>query len=232
MQRVLSCETGERPFFLFVSHKAPHTPLQGRDPAQKKSKPDKYKEMIEVLDESVGTICAALRDHQLEKNTLVIFCSDNGPQLELLSAAGPLKGKKGDMYEGGHRVPFIAFWPGVIPSGSTSDERLMTMDFLPTFTKLAGVKPPGDLKIDGMNMMPVLKGETKEVDRTLYWLFGDSWAVRKGPWKLIGKKERHITLVNLEEDIGEKHNRLMDYPERVKEFARLHKDWIEEVGDR
>jgi arylsulfatase A-like enzyme len=222
----------DRPFFLYLAHEAPHTPLQGRDPKQKKSPADTYREMIEVLDESVGEVVEELRRRKLEKNTLLIFCSDNGPQVGYFSAAGPLRGKKGSVYEGGHRVPCIASWPGVIPPGSTSSEEVMTMDFFPTFAKLAGVAPPEALQIDGIDIMPVLKGDTKVHDRALHWLFAGSWAVRRGPWKLIGKGNTARSLVNLAKDIEEKQNHLKDRPERVNELRELHAQWIESVGSR
>ena len=136
------------------------------------------------------------------------------------------------MHEGGHRVPFIAAWPGVIPPGSTSEETVMTMDFFPTFANLGGVASPEGHHLDGVDMMPFLKGEPNRHDRTLHWLFGDAWAVRKGPWKLVGNGNTACSLVNLEQDIGEKRNQLEEQPERVKKLVKLREDWVEEVGDR
>ncbi|MFN5655443.1 MAG: sulfatase-like hydrolase/transferase, partial [Verrucomicrobiota bacterium] len=127
------------PFFLYLAHGAPHEPWQGRDPAKKRSAAVTYQEMIETLDESVGAVLSALHEHGLEKKTLVIFCSDNGPDAPTgFRANGALQGKKGSMFEGGHRVPCVASWPGVIPGGLKHDATAMTMDFLPTFAKLAG----------------------------------------------------------------------------------------------
>ena len=149
----------DAPFFLYLAHGAPHAPLQGREPSKKKSPVETYKEMIGVLDESVGAVIKELRNHHLESNTLVIFCSDNGPAAPRGFAANAnLRGKKGSLYEGGHRVPFIASWPETIPPGSTSAESLMTMDLLPTFANLAGARLPADRVIDGMDIMPILKG--------------------------------------------------------------------------
>ena len=136
------------------------------------------------------------------------------------------------MYEGGHRVPFIAFWPGVIPAATTNSESVMTMDFLPTFAKLAGTTLPAGRQIDGMDIMPLLKDDTKRSNRVLHWLFGNAWAVRKGSWKLIGEGKNALALVNLEDDIGEKTNHLNEQPELVNELIKLHQQWIELTGNQ
>jgi arylsulfatase A-like enzyme len=220
------------PFYLYLAHEAVHTPLQGRDPGKKLSPKDTYKEMIEVLDESVGAVIDTLRKNDLDKNTLVIFCSDNGPIGVGATDNASLKGSKGSMFEGGHRVPFIARWPGVIPAGQTNDQAVMSMDLLPTFVKLADTTAPEGHQIDGMDIMPVLKDSSKQTERVLHWLFGGDWAVRQGPWKLIGKSDRPLTLVNLEADIEEKHNVIKDKPELVSELMKLHRQWIVEVGSQ
>lgn len=92
------------------------------------------------------------------------------------------------MFEGGNRVPMIASWPGKIPAESTNEDTVMTMDFFSTFAKLAGASLPNGLRIDGIDLMPALKGSASRSDRAIHWLFGKSWAVRKGSWKLIGKR--------------------------------------------
>lgn len=219
------------PFFLYLAHATPHAPWQGREPGMSKSPVETYKEMIRTLDESVGAVINAVRANDLEKNTLVIFNSDNGPAAPGgFAANGVLRGKKGGMFEGGHRVPFIASWPGVIPAGATSNTPAMTMDLLPTFTMLAGVAQNNPL--DGIDLMPLLTGPAKKNDRVLHWLFGNSWAVRKGAWKLMGKGNNAQTLVNLEKDLPEKDNHLKDMPGLVEELTKLHREWIESAGDR
>lgn len=220
-------------FFLYLAHGAPHTPWQGRDPANRKPAGAIYKEMIEILDQSVGVVVKSLRDNQLEKNTMIIICSDNGPQAPGgFPAAGPLKGRKGSLFEGGHRVPFIASWPGVIPGGRTSDEVAMTMDLLPTFAMLSGSSLPGGHDIDGVDLMPMLKGTANLPERVLHWKHGESWAVRKGPWKLLGRGEKIETLVNLKEDLSESGNLVAQRPELVHEFSELHRRWMKRVGER
>jgi arylsulfatase A len=222
-----------RPFFLYLAHAAPHEPLQGRDLGKKKSPQETYKEMIEVLDESVGTISRTLRKSGLEKNTLLIFCSDNGAAPPpKVPANGLLKGRKGSMNEGGHRVPFIASWPGVIAAGATSGQTVMTMDLFPTFAGLAGGTVSKDHQIDGLDLMPLLKGGAITKDRDLHWLFGDSWAVRKGAWKLMGRGDRPLSLVNLEKDLEEKNDLIKDQPGLVDELLKKHQEWIGSVGNR
>lgn len=223
----------ERPFFLYLAHAAPHIPLQGRDPDKNQSPAATYKEMIEILDESVRKVVSTLRTHGLEQKTLLIFCSDNGAAPPRgVPANGRLKGKKGSLTEGGHRVPCIASWPGVIAPGVLQNHSVITMDFFPTFTKLAGAKPPPNHPIDGIDIMPLLKGDTQKQDRVLHWLFGNSWAVRRGPWKLSGQGEKPSTLVNLENDLEENSNLIKDQPARADELMKLHRHWIEAVGSK
>ena len=223
----------DKPFFLYLAHAAPHEPWQGREANKKKSPVETYKEMIEVLDESVGTITETLQKNHLETNTLVIFCSDNGPAAPRgFPANGRLQGRKGSMLEGGHRVPFIASWPGVMTAGTTNKQTVMSMDLFPTFAKLAGARVPEGHLLDGSDIMPLLMDSEKVSDRVLHWLFGDSWAVRQGSWKLIGKNQIALTLVNLDSDLEEKNNLLKEQPERVDELLKLHRQWIESVGSK
>jgi arylsulfatase A-like enzyme len=220
-------------FFLYLTHAAPHDPWQGRNPSEKKSPAAIYGEMIEGLDASVGAIVAALRRHQLEENTLLIFCSDNGGAPPRgVAANGRLQGRKGGMQEGGHRVPCVAAWPGMIPPGRTSGVTVMTMDFFPTFAQMAGAAIPPGHTIDGMDLMPLLRNQAGAADRDLHWLFGDAWAVRQGPWKLIGRGEAALSLVNLDNDPAEGGNLLREQPERVDRMMKLHRQWIAAVGGR
>ncbi len=223
----------DRPFFLYVTHAAPHDPWQGKDPGQKKTPAAIYREMIEGLDASVGAVVAALRHHQLEENTLVFFCSDNGAAPPRgVAANGRLQGRKGSMQEGGHRVPCIASWPGMVAPGQTSDVTVMTMDFFPTFASLAGATiPPGHV-IDGLDLMPLLRHRAAAVERDLHWMFGDAWAVRQGPWKLSGRGDAALALVNLQEDPTEQNNAVNEQPARRDRMMALHRQWIEAVGNR
>jgi arylsulfatase A-like enzyme len=222
-----------RPFFLYLSLPAPHVPWQSRDRGARESPAAIYREMITVLDESVGRLVATLRQFQLERNTLLLFCSDNGADPPRgVVANGRWRGKKGAMEEGGHRVPFIAAWPGVIPAGRVSAATVLTMDFFPTLLGLAGARPPRHHVVDGVDLAPLLRHGGGTLERPLHWRFGDAWAVRLGPWKLSGKGRDARSLVNLEEDPGEARNHLATDATRAGQLFELHQRWLGVVGDR
>jgi arylsulfatase A len=232
-ENFISRQTQDKPFFLLLTHGAPHNPWQARDSTLNTSPQEAYKDMIEKLDESVGKIKTALNKYGFEKNTLLIFCSDNGAQAPKgVMANTPLKGIKAEMTEGGHRVPFIASWPGTIKAGKINANTLMSMDFFPTFLKLAKANTPQNHPIDGIDIMPILKNKATSTERTLHWRFGDNWAVRKGPWKLSGQGEKTLCLVNVVKDISEKTNQLNKKPELENELLALHQKWTELVGKR
>ncbi len=219
------------PFFLYLTHGAPHEPWQGRDTSKKKSPVETYQEMISIVDESVGAVMAELRKHHLEANPLVIFCSDNGPAGPRDFAANAnLRGKKGTLFEGGHRVPFIASWPQAIPPATTSSESLMTMDLLPTLAQLAGAVLPATLTIDGMDIMPSLKGSASKKERDLHWQSGDAWAVRRGVWKMMGQKQKPTALFNLKNDLAETDNHLNQEPALANELLSMHTHWLLSLG--
>lgn len=220
-----------KPFFLFLAHGAPHDPWQGRDSTARHPPAATYREMIEVLDESVGAVAAALLTHHLERSTLLIFCSDNGASAPPeLAANGRLRGRKGTLLEGGHRVPFIASWPGVIAPHSTNNTAAMTMDLFPTFAKLAKARVPETHVLDGVDLTPALKGDTNSGERILHWHNRDSWAVRKGPWKLMADARNSLTLVNLDKDITERSNRLNELRAIAEELRERHRQWLQSVG--
>lgn len=217
------------PFFMFVSHGAPHTPLQGRDPEKQQRPAGTYQEMIEVLDESVGAIVKALDDHGLRDNTLIVFCSDNGPVLPPgFQDASPFRGKKGSMLEGGHRVPAIINWPARLPAGKDCHVPLMSMDLFPTFARLADVTPPGKLTLDGMDILPILRADRSAPERVLHWRFGNQWALRRGDWKLINGRNLH----HLGNDPAESKDLAADHPEVLRELRVLNSKWTRDVGDR
>ena len=204
---------------------------------------------ITQMDAAVGKILAALDEGGYRDNTLVVFTSDNGPARtprHPFGSAGPLRGLKGDMYEGGIRVPGIIRWPGHADAGSESDEPVCAVDWLPTFCELAGGKVPTDRKLDGASLLPVLDGAPIRRKQPLYWQFSfgatpPKVALRRGDWKLLAgltptpprtgasilpgqmkaMKEAELTdfeLYDLRTDPGETRDRSGDEPERLAEL--------------
>lgn len=178
----------DRPFFLYVPHIMPHVPIFASADFRGTSQRGLYGDVVQELDWSVGRILATLKQLGLEKNTLVVFASDNGPFLSYgdhAGSAGNLRGGKLTAFEGGVRVPFIVRWPGKVPAGQVSDRLLAEMDLLPTFAHLTGARLP-DLKIDGMDLTPLLLGAKDAKEREEFWYYnGDELhAVRSGKWKL------------------------------------------------
>lgn len=175
----------DRPFFLYFPHIAVHGPLRPGIEFSGKSKNGDYGDWVEEVDWSVGRVIDTLKQLKLAENTIVLFTSDNGGTGKGYSNA-PLRGKKGSTWEGGQREPTIAWGPGSIAAGSVSDAVTSGLDVLPTFVRLAGGKVPTDRKIDGVDIWPVLSGQSKSSSREAlyYFLWGSLEAVRSGPWKL------------------------------------------------
>lgn len=179
-----------KPFFFYLAHSMPHVPLFTREEFRGKSSTP-YGDVIQEIDWSVGQVLAALKRNDLEKDTLVIFTSDNGPWLpygNYAGTSGGLREGKGTVWEGGTREPCIMKWPGQIPAGSVCDETAMTIDILPTMAKLIGAELPKH-KIDGLNIMPLMKAEPgakcPHEAFAFYYRQNQLQAVRSGPWKLV-----------------------------------------------
>lgn len=178
-----------RPFFLYLAHIMPHVPIFASAKFKDQSGAGLYPDVIQELDWSVGEVLAALKRHNIDNNTLVIFISDNGPFLSYGDHAGsaaPFRGGKLTTFEGGMRVPFLARWPGHVPANRISDTPFMGIDVLPTFTELVhGKKSPK--KIDGASMLPLLLGKPNEKsphEAYFYYSGTELHAVRNGDWKL------------------------------------------------
>ncbi|MEO0510456.1 MAG: sulfatase [Verrucomicrobiota bacterium] len=229
-----------RPFLLYIAHESPHYPYQGRstppvyipgegrDKDKDKATPEVYKEMIEVMDEGIGHIRQAVEDAGLSHNTLIIFSSDNGPAGP--GSAGPLREKKGSFYEGGHRVPTVAFWPGIIEAGRISNETLMGADLFPTFSEISGASIPEGVEIDGVSLLPHLKNAEPLPQRQLYWGIKGQVAVRRGDFKLIANENfTKAELYNLRDDIGETTDIADSHPELVSELLEAAHTWLDEV---
>ncbi len=232
-------DAGDKPFAVFVTFHAPHEQVAA---------PEKYTSMyadiedptkrdyfgsVSLIDAEVGRLLKDLDDKGLRDRTFVLFTSDNGPQ-ELLGypkaihshgSAGPLRGHKLSMYEGGYREPAIFRWPGHTKPGTECAEPAGFVDLLPTFCAMAGVTPPSDRVLDGVNILPLIEGGTVERKTPFYWEFEYAnkppWtqSLRKGPWKILADANRqNFALYNLVDDIAEQHDLAKERPEVVKDL--------------
>ncbi len=230
----------DTPFFLYLPYAVPHAALQVPDLGIYQDKDwseskKHYAAMVTRMDRDIGRILSLLKTLGIDEHTLVIFSSDNGPHAEggadpeFFNSAGPFRGKKRDLYEGGIRVPLIARWPGRIKAGTYSSHVSAFWDIFPTFVELAGGQIPGD--VDGISLLPSLLGnpENQKKHNYLYWEFheqGGKQAVRMNNWKGIRLNVRlnpngPIELYNLESDIGERSNIADKHPEVVNEIATI-----------
>jgi arylsulfatase A len=241
------------PFFLFVSHLAIHFPWQGPgDPPHRRVGRDYWsdkwgvipdednvaphvKAMVEALDESVGAIVATLRRLGLERRTLVFFASDNGGYVHYdhrfhnISSNGPLRGQKTEVFEGGHRVPAIAWWPGRIRPG-VCHQTVLTFDLLPTLRSLARVELSGiGARLDGVDLSALLLEGDELPPRTLFWRIRQDRAVRRGPWKLASIGGGAPRLFDLAADLGEERDVAGQHPDVVGELGAALAEWEKDV---
>jgi len=236
----------DKPFFIYLPHTMPHTPLHVSEAFSGRSANGLYGDAIEELDWSVGQILETLRQLDLDRRTLVVFTSDNGATAEKGRSNGPLRGHKGTTWEGGQREPCIVWWPGRIPAGKTCSELATTMDMLPTFAGLAGTKAPTDHIIDGKNIWPLMAGKknAKSPHEAFYYYQMDQLqAVRSGRWKLhlpLAQKKKNwgeptpdvpLALYDLEADIGETTDVADQHPDVVKHLLALAEEAREDLGD-
>ena len=242
-------ENKDRPFFIFTSHEAPHWPYQGRnDPPDRVvgsrdhhyqgSRLDKwgaYREMVEVMDEGMGMILDTLDELDLSRRTLILLISDNGPT-EDVGSSGGLRGFKGLLYEGGHRVPGVAAWEGRIAPGTTHDSTIFSMDLLPTALNLAGYDGPLRYPLDGIDVASALLDGHSLPERDTFLRNtrkhkGETVkqaSARRGDWKWIRINEEEA-LYNLREDLAEAHNRIDEHPEKAHALRSAFEAWAKAV---
>lgn len=228
----------DKPFFLSLQFNAPHWPWQGPNDkvyplGDKESKMGGsiavYKTMVERLDMAIGSILKVLKEQGLEKNTLVVFTSDNGG--ERYSDMGGLKEKKFVLWEGGIRVPAIMYWPGKIPAGVNSEQPIINMDFTATFLALAKVNTSNKPALDGVDIMPLLTNTAKPISRTFFWRVfqrNQQQAIREGDWKYL-KTEKAEYLFNVAKDKFENNDLKASYPDRFKLLKQKFADWEKTV---
>lgn len=218
-----------KPFFLYLPHTAVHFPFYPGKEFQGKSGQGNYCDWIQEVDWSVGQILDTVRKLGLAEQTLVIFTSDNGGGPGV-SINAPLRGFKNSSWEGGVRVPTIAWWPGKIPAGTATDAVVGLFDILPTFVKLAGGTLPTDRKIDGSDIWPILSGQPNAASPHEVFFFYRGLkleAVRSGPWKL---HLATLELYNLASDIGESNNVAAANPSVVKQLQSIAESVRDDLG--
>ncbi len=237
-------KTGE-PFFLYIPYPAPHYPYQSVDcepvreegnpkyirKVNKEDSPRLYQEIIEHTDRSIGTILATLKELGLEENTMVIFCSDNGPNGS--GNTGGFRGRKGSVYEGGHRVPCIIKYPAAITKHRLVTTAVMGMDFFPTFVEMAGGDPSQD-KIDGVSILSHLTTGERLAPRDLFWEHNDRVAVRdERGWKLVVTPQKSgepkYEIFNMMRDPGEEDDHASVEGDRIEFLLEKIKAWREDV---
>lgn len=249
----------KRPFFAYIPHPMPHVPINASPAFRGKSKQGLYGDMIQEVDHHVGRIMQTLQEEGLDKNTLVIFTSDNGPWLNFgnhAGSSGGLREGKGTSFEGGHRVPCIMRWKGKVPAGVVANQLASTIDILPTLAAFTGASLP-EKAIDGVDLSELLKGnmELSPREHFLYYYRRNSLeAVRKGNWKLVfqhpsrsylgkspgfdgfpGPSPENVimyeALYDLRRDPGEQYDVKAHYPQVMQELRALAEEARKELGD-
>jgi len=237
-------ENKEKPFFLYLSHYAVHTPVQAKDSLIQKYANktgdtlrghvrSEYAAMIESVDQSMGKVLQTLEDLGLDENTIVLFYSDNGGHRQWTTNY-PFRGHKGNFYEGGIRVPLIIKWPGITTEGSVSDVPVISNDLYPTILEMVGLPLIPEQHMDGLSLQPILKKEGGLDRETLYWHFPHYSSmcdvIRYKDWKLIEPiGEGSLELYNLKNDIGEEQNLADINPEVVEKMRQMLARWRESV---
>jgi arylsulfatase A len=249
-------KAGDRPFFLYLAHYAPHTPIEAK-PADvhhftAKLNPDMnhqnavYAAMVKNMDDNVGRILAQLKERNLEQKTIVIFASDNGGfigkdrgQTVPVTSNAPLRSGKGSLYEGGIRVPLIIHWPGLSKAGAVCDESVTLRDLYHTLLPLAKEEADHRTHDDGMDISTLLKHPTAKLTReALYFHYPHYYstttpvsAMRQGDWKLLEYfEDRHIELYNLKEDLDEAHDLADQCPDKVAELRERLRVWRQSLS--
>ena len=235
-------QSPDRPFFLYWAWTAPHTPVVPIEAFQGSTEAGPYGDYMHQLDAHLGQVLQALDDNGLADNTLVIFTSDNGPEIIAYPriqnydhySMGPLRGLKQDVWEGGHRVPFVIRWPGVVEANTISHELVSQIDIMATIASLVGYELPDNAAEDSHNLLPLLRGEshTSPRETLVHRTWGKPWGLRHGDWVYInapsgavhhrGEKWRISPnshdewLNNIHDDLGQQKNQVSEYPERAK----------------
>ncbi|MBL9117089.1 MAG: sulfatase-like hydrolase/transferase [Verrucomicrobiaceae bacterium] len=226
-----------QPFFAYLAFNAVHAPLQApEDEIAKFNTGNKDRDarlaMGKRMDDAIGRVMTALKDGGVWENTLLFFISDNGGPLAQSADNTPLRGGKHTDYEGGIRVPFLICWPSQLKPGEWHWP-VTSLDILPTALAAAGASAVDGKNFDGINLLPLLKGEAPTpASRDFFWCSGSDegwWAVRSGDWKLVGERDK-LSLFDLAKDVSEANDLAAKMPDRVTELTKLHDAWLEQMA--
>ena len=246
----ISRQKQDEPFFLYFPFTSPHAPIVPTPDFVGKSQAGGFGDFVTQTDDTVGRVLQALKDGGFADNTLVIFSADNGPEHYAYDriqkfqhrSMGPLRGLKRDIWEGGHRVPFVVRWPGVVPAGRVNDGLLSQIDLFATIAAVTGSDIPAGSAEDSYNQLPLIKGESPSARATLvHNTNANSYALRHGDWVLLAAKTGAVSkvpewfdqangytphphpgeLYNLRDDLSQKHNLYAEHPDKVRELANL-----------
>jgi len=228
----------KKPFFLYLAYNAPHKPLQAtkkyldRFAHIKDHSRRTYAAMVSAMDDGVGQVLSSLRAAGLEQDTLIFFLSDNGGASKVAPADnGKLRSHKGAVYEGGVRVPFMVQWKGRLPAGKTFHQPVTSLDIFPTAVAAAGGVLPAKKTMDGVDLLPFLKGTKKSPPHgALYWRLGRRRAVRQGKWKVVQRGARPAELYDLSADVGEQQDLSAQKPHKVKELSAALARWESQLA--
>jgi arylsulfatase A-like enzyme len=236
-------ESKDRPFFLYLCFNAPHSASSLEKPGVQapadfiarypnldpKAKLTAYYAAVTCMDAAIGELLQTLRETGQDQNTLILFHSDNGGSGN--GGNAPLKGQKSTMWEGGLRVPFIAWWPGKLPAGVVTDEFLTALEIMPTMAAVTGAKLPAGITLDGFNMLPVLRGEAKSPRTEMFWERRNHRAARVGNWKWVDMGGANQGLFDLTNDLGEKRDLSKEKPDVLAKVQAKFSDWKKAMDD-
>ena len=228
----------EQPWFLYLAFNAPHTPHQPTAEREERFahieniQRRKYLAQVSLMDDAIGTVTTAIAESGQTQRTLIFFFSDNGGPVRNGADNGMLKGQKGQVYEGGVRVPFLVSWPEKIAASSTFDSPVSSLDVFATSLSVSGIQIPTDKKYDGVNLVPHLTGAVKsEPHQVLFWRagLGKAQAVRAGAWKFVRISDNPDELYDLAGDVGETKNLASEKPEVASRLAAALEGWSKEL---
>ena len=225
------------PFFLYLAFNAVHNPLQAPEKYLRrfsKVEPEnrrKFLAMLSAMDDAVGALLDTLRRNALEEDTLIFYLSDNGgPTDKTTSRNDPLRGLKGEVWEGGIRVPFLMQWKGTVPAGGVYDKPVISLDVVPTVLAAAGVVVR-DARFDGVDILPFVSGKSAGTPHeALYWRYGRQAAIRKDSWKLVRMPGAAAYVFDLSSDIGERKDLASEKPDLAKQLADQLAKWESELA--